>query len=560
MGGELFGKGHTFTMMRSIELTSSTSSAAPPVTSIINAAATTEDPAGNNELAKQAVVSSVEPQTKHDDSTHQYGNIYQDQIAANLATLMPSAQQPSRRNYPDIGVLGEFKSGEQLSVIKQRNLYAKHPVTAGPDVGILKKRLSGKQQRTRIANAVHAKNRVLRRSLENFFVPMCPGEKGNPGWRYFNRLFNDPDLFPNCSCPSPVTCGPSLCQCLDDADGNILMCMDSFNALCAGTYYLNDDGNASEGSWWSMEMCMGDSALLYCYMLPCFVNEGSFWPCLCNTFDSFCDESKVSFSCAVSKCCQAQTDDEGRLKCIYEGYKDYYEENTSSSVFISIEDMLSSFNDCSFKAGGYKSIAECFCDIISYRECANYGAFFPNFCESWACCKDQTDDVGRLNCFSRYRQELAGWHLVNNYDPIQQSCASNGRSTYQCTCDIQGLTNCVFGSCELFQCCQAQMYDEGMKECIANRTSFVPSVSLIPETELTTATVSPVANICDLFLSTNLVSFQSALSRKSYQDNQLSEELGSDFTNSLPVNTSSAPLARFKTLVATAVICWLSLN
>jgi hypothetical protein len=77
---------------------------------------------------------------------------------------------------------------------------------------------------------------VLGRSLqsEDELPDMCSTENGSPGWLYFDSLFYS-DYFPKCSCPSPTTCGPVLCTCLElDANGDILQCMDSLKQLCEG--------------------------------------------------------------------------------------------------------------------------------------------------------------------------------------------------------------------------------------------------------------------------------------------------------------------------------------
>ncbi len=146
---------------------------------------------------------------------------------------------------------------------------------------------------------------------------MCPTKDGGPGWINVANLFNETDgYFPTCSCSrvSPTTCGPVLCECLElDADGDILQCMDPFKQLFEGTKYI--DGIPGP---WSMEECMGDKlvATRYCTMFPCFVDGGSWWECVCNFFDGYCTVTRDARTCAISKCCQAQTDDLGREACI----------------------------------------------------------------------------------------------------------------------------------------------------------------------------------------------------------------------------------------------------
>ena len=118
------------------------------------------------------------------------------------------------------------------------------------------------------------------------------------------------------------------------ADGDILQCMDPLKQLCEGTKY------GVPGPW-SMEQCVGNkkSALNYCSMLPCFVDGGSYWQCRCNYWDAGCTALRDPIYCAISKCCQAQTDDEGREACRYREWVNYKDEETS--IFINEEEMIS---------------------------------------------------------------------------------------------------------------------------------------------------------------------------------------------------------------------------
>ncbi len=305
---------------------------------------------------------------------------------------------------------------------------------------------------------------------------MCPGGKyGFAGTIDFNNLFDKTDGYsPKCSCPTPTTCGPVLCERLEiDADGDILQCMDPFNQLCEGTKYI--DGIPGP---WSMEKCMGDRgrAIEYCSMLPCFVDGGSLSQCRCNYWDSLCTESRYDTSCAKSKCCQAQTNDEGREACILgDIYRNYYDQVTSFSI--SYEEMTSRFNECSFNSDSGKSIVECYCESFSYAQCVNYGVEYPELCEANICCDGQTEDDARLDCFSRFRGGWTGYDFYYYRDAVQESCVASGRSSDQCNCGIHGLSYCVFGRigdypkephCDLFQCCQSQTddNDDGRKDCL----------------------------------------------------------------------------------------------
>ena len=72
-----------------------------------------------------------------------------------------------------------------------------------------------------------------------------------------------------------------------------------------GAYFIND-------KQMTMEKCVGDKSLAisYCSYLPCYVSGGSFEQCRCNYYDIYCTEFKDAFYCAMSKCCQAQADDD----------------------------------------------------------------------------------------------------------------------------------------------------------------------------------------------------------------------------------------------------------
>ena len=123
---------------------------------------------------------------------------------------------------------------------------------------------------------------------------------------------------------------------------------------------------------------------------------------------------------------------------------------------------------------------QCYCESFSYGRCVNYGVAYPDDCEAMHCCYEQTEDDARLDCFTtRFRVNGwgaggTGWDFYNHRDAIQESCVAS-KSSDQCKCDIQGLSNCVYGidffrepNCDLFQCCQSQMDDDddGRKYCL----------------------------------------------------------------------------------------------
>jgi len=348
-------------------------------------------------------------------------------------------------------------------------------------VGILS---NGRRQQTSRAN-LDDMNEVTLRSLqsEENLPLMCPRKDGRGGYWGLPNLFNETEsYFPKCSCSrvSPTTCGPSLCECLElDADGDILQCMDPFKQLCEGTMYI--DGVPGP---WSMEECLGikSYAIAYCSMLPCFADGGSLWQCLCNRYDSLCMEYRnAQQMCALSKCCQVQTDDEGREACRWEGgYKNYYDQDTSFTI--PYVEMVPRFNECSLNSDDDKSIVQCYCESFSYGLCVNLGAKYPDLCEANICCYEQTEDDARLDCFTtRFRDTWTGFYFsyFGYSDAIQETCIASGKSSHQCKCDIQGLSSCLgvgFANpagargreprCDLFQCCQSQKTDDGWKDCL----------------------------------------------------------------------------------------------
>jgi hypothetical protein len=405
-----------------------------------------------------AVADDTVEQTKHSESS----SVKQDK-------QFFTKYSPDTLMKPDIGILGRdflTNKGREQPVDMKFTIHRKELAAAvDVDVGILDRR---RRQHPFDAN-LRAMNKVTGRSLqsEEELPDMC-------GWVDFDVLFDENSYFPKCSCPSPTTCGPTLCECLElDADGDIFQCMDSFKQLCDGTKYI--DGVPGP---WSMEQCLGSKryAIKYCSFLPCFLDGGSYMQCSCSRYDRRCTEYRDARSCATSKCCQAQTDDEGREACIYgDLHENYYDQVTSFSI--SDEEMVSRFSECAFNSENDKTIVQCYCESFSYGECVNNGVGRTDLCEANICCYEQTEDDARLDCFTtRFRTDLTGWDFYHNRDTIKESCIASGRSSDQCKCDIHGLTNCVFGidrysrkpSRDLFQCCQSQTddNDEGRKDCL----------------------------------------------------------------------------------------------
>ncbi len=463
--------------------------------------------------------------------------IKQDQTAADLTNSAPSSivkKQSTTVMKPDIGILSKDflkNKGREQPTDKQFAIHRKKRAAAvDVDVGILDKRR--RRQQTSDLN------------LKNL---MCPGENGRGGYYYFNRLIDETyGNFPKCSCPSPTTCGPNLCECLElDANGDILQCMDPFKQLCGGAMYI--DGIPGP---WSMEECLGSKllAISYCSFLPCFVDGSSYWQCVCNFYVSYCTESRDPRICAISACCQAQSDDEGREACILGDLsQNYGEEETSFSI--SDEEMISRFNECSFNSDGDKSIVQCYCESFSYGQCVNRGVAFPVLCEAMNCCFEQTEDDARLDCFTTRFKSTA---FYNHYrDTIQESCVASGRSSDQCKCDIHGLSNCVYGidsynrepHCDLFQCCQSQTVDDGRKDCLVqNEAQFVYERCANDGNTTEACVCDKSSNLCSSGHSNDQHCVLSSCCEEQADDTGRKECIG-NFTTSQPSSAPSEILA-----------------
>jgi hypothetical protein len=475
---------------------------------------------------------------------------------ANSAPSIVQAQSTAVMK-PDIGILSKdfLKSkGREPPIGKQFAIHQKKRAAAvDVDVGILSnKRRHGwgqwQHQKKVFDTNLHAKNEVTGRSLLPY---MCPGNNSYGGSFYVGNLFNETDgYFPKCSCPSPTTCGPELCECLElDADGDILQCLDSFNQLCEGTKYIEGIPGP-----WSMEECLGEPfgkfrAILYCSYLPCFVDGGSYWQCQCNMYDSYCTEFRDARFCATSKCCQAQTDDEGREECIFGGLHENYYDETSFSI--SDEEMISRFNECcSFNSDSGKSIVQCYCESFSYGVCVNHGVAIPDYCEAMNCCFGETEDDARLACFTtRFRTLGTGFYFYNHRDTIQESCVASGRSSDQCKCDIQGLSNCVGveyyskePNCDLFQCCQSQTgdNDDGRKDCLVQDEAELMYGRCLNDGNSTESCICDKSNtLCSSEYSDNQQCELSSCCQEQENDKGRKECIG-NFTTSQPSSSPSS--------------------
>ena len=305
-----------------------------------------------------------------------------------------------------------------------------------------------------------------------------------------NSSSNPLQNLPTCRCQEEqfTTCGPDLCNCLQDSVGNITSCIDEVNILCEGKNSKVEGGRKME-EWsesdYTMDQCVGNSVLLsssYCTFLPCLIGGGSEVQCACDTFDDIVGSGDYSFYSIlfsqISDCCQNQTDDAGRLTCFDTGssYDSYYFPDSNNTDTGYVAQTL--FEQC--VSSNTNSTPECACNIMAPNLCAAYGTIYPLYCDIQSCCQTQTDDSGRVGCFSNQ------W-----YD----ECIGMRYSVYQCLCEKSSI-ECYLSQdpqqCEVYDCCSSNYGNEtGMKACL----NIGQNSTLLTTGDSTVSTTSPtVAN------------------------------------------------------------------
>jgi hypothetical protein len=240
--------------------------------------------------------------------------------------------------------------------------------------------------------------------------------------------------------------------------------MNEVNMLCANsTSLINTNGTEIEETL-TMDQCTGNelSTASYCNMFPCVLAGGSYEQCMCDAMDHVCSTTGNTLysvvTCMISSCCQGQTDDAGRLSCltgaIGQPYSGYYGPYTPYGSYGS-PSFIADYYECA--ASPSNSTAECACSILApaYCELYNYSAY----CDIQTCCQGQTDDAGKVDCFT---------------SAFYGTCVDSGYSKYFCLCETSSIL-CALDSdpkhCEVEQCCFYSSNgwdDEGhMKACLA---------------------------------------------------------------------------------------------
>ena len=71
------------------------------------------------------------------------------------------------------------------------------------------------------------------------------------------------------------TCGPDLCNCLQNSQGDITSCLDEVNTLCEDTVTNN---GIEPPPTLTMDQCTGSkiASASYCAVIPCTLGGGSF--------------------------------------------------------------------------------------------------------------------------------------------------------------------------------------------------------------------------------------------------------------------------------------------
>jgi hypothetical protein len=421
---------------------------------------------------------------------------------------------------PDVGILGKH-SARELRPEDNSNLHHKKHVTgnlianmikksASPDIGILGKSKLGRhrsrnslvhehQPPTKQITANEAPEEGDRyHGYDSYFSyysvtntslceePSISGPRGSPtgtqGWiRQRQSVKNssgtllDDLTMPTCRCQDDQlsTCGSDLCNCLQNSEGDISSCMNEVNMLCANsTSLINTNGTEIEETL-TMDQCTGNelSTASYCNMFPCVLAGGSYEQCMCDAMDHVCSTTGNTLysvvTCMISSCCQGQTDDAGRLSCltgaIGQPYSGYYGPYTPYGSYGS-PSFIADYYECA--ASPSNSTAECACSILApaYCELYNYSAY----CDIQTCCQGQTDDAGKVDCFTSALYYGTPSFIADYYE----CAASPSNSTAECACSILAPAYCELYNyaayCDIQTCCQGQTDDAGKVDCFTS--------------------------------------------------------------------------------------------
>jgi hypothetical protein len=181
----------------------------------------------------------------------------------------------------------------------------------------------------------------------------------------------------------------------------------------------------------------------------------------------------VGTPCDILKCCEQQTDADGKEECINIGYGfgfHYEFSNPFLEIGSNYTEVKTQFEVC--KAAD--SSPWCACSIVAPAFCSTLGSIY---CDIDTCCQSQTDDAGRVDCVS-----------VTSYD----ECISSGGngSGYGCLCEKNAIL-CTLGedqeACKIRDCCVLSsngLEVEVWKDCRGLQNSPTPIVADISDTQV----------------------------------------------------------------------------
>lgn len=401
---------------------------------------------------------------------------------------------------PDVGILGarglrpdnsNLRTQKRATGSLIANVIKK---STSPDIGILGRSKARRHRSSIIASKLRLpqKQSVKESPVEGdqyhagYFSPfLCSMEQTVNN---ASGTFLDEVGIPTCECKDEQlsTCGPDLCKCLNNSQGDITSCMDEVTILCEG----NDAPNSTNPfePTLTMDQCSGGalSSVSYCTAIPCALGGGSYEQCTCDTFDHICNISSDPNTCAISTCCQEQTDDAGRLSCLNYSFSgsnanetltsyftdDFYTSYGSNVSLVTDTDdvfsgIVTDYYECTASSPTNSAAAECLLCTLA----TNYCELYSELCDLQTCCQSQTDAAAKVDCFT---------------STLYETCINNGYSKYYCLCQKSSVA-CGLAEdpkqCEVHECCYSSMgvYDDGdeqMKACLENQPS--PAVTVAP--------------------------------------------------------------------------------
>jgi len=297
------------------------------------------------------------------------------------------------RLLPDVGILRRGMSSTSLKDSNRQHKpfrrVTKKSMDHNPDVGILGMRKEGEQRRTssRVGEMLpeidpslfefngttpnvtewYSEIYAMYPAITSTPTYLC-GENGLGGTDPYSMSSSNPSTsplenLPTCQCQPEQTssCGPDLCTCLQNSQGDIKNCMDEVTTLCEG-----------QDPTLTMGQCVGQEILstTYCTYLPCIVDGGSYEKCFCDTLEQYCSTTSnalyAAFLCPFADCCKTQTDDAGRATCFdgSGGFTSYY---TYTDPYSGVSSALyEEFNEC---VSSPTTTAQCACDVYAPSLC-----------------------------------------------------------------------------------------------------------------------------------------------------------------------------------------------